>query len=139
MKIGIIGSRHYRNKENVIRWLEENIKEGDIIVSGRSPTYNFENVDCWAENWANERGIPTIIYPPKKYTREDFFKRNTKIAEESEKLVAFIPDGVYRSGAWNTVSKFKGPFTIVNEKGEEFVYLSRSDWIHGNPIHKIRP
>lgn len=128
MNIGIIGSGRYRNKAFVISVLEKIIdKEVDVIVSGHSPRNKHDNVDVWAERWAEEHcKNPPDIKKPKSFTREGFFARNKEIAESSDILIAFIPMFVFKSGAWNTIKYFLMKerslknLTIYNEKGREW-------------------
>lgn len=108
------------------RFLENNVAHDDVIVSGRSPANRGDNVDCWAEDWAKKKGIRTLIFPPLKPTREEYFRRNRLIAVNSDILFVFVPKGVYRSGAWNTVAQFKGEIRIVDENGR--VYRSKREW-----------
>ena len=108
MKIGIIGSGDYKNKRIVIRTLELIIsKKKDIVVSGRSPRNRKDNVDNWAELWALEYcDKPPIIHPPKIFIEKEFKARNRLIARDSYNVIAFIPKGLYKSGAWNTINRF---------------------------------
>jgi hypothetical protein len=118
MNVGFIGSGQYKNKKFVIETLEKTIsKENDIIVSGHSPRnmifdihtrkYYYNNVDIWAEDWANEfcHNKP-IIHPAVENNREEYFKRNNKISDDSDKINAFINRYQYQSGTWNTIKYF---------------------------------
>lgn len=54
MNVGVIGSEKFRNKSFIFKKLEIWVsKDEDIIVSGHSPRRNYDNVDIWAEQWAN--------------------------------------------------------------------------------------
>ena len=45
----------------------------DIIVSGRSPRRNYNNIDVWSELWANIYCFfPPKIFPPKQLTQSIF-------------------------------------------------------------------
>ena len=88
-KIGIIGTR----KRNIITDFHEVktaffdvYKEGDWIVSGHCP----KGGDAFAEKIAFDYGIPILLFPPKKKIREEFFARNTLIAEESDIMIACL-------------------------------------------------
>jgi len=108
MKYGFIGSGMFVDKEYVIKKLHNMIDVTvDIIVSGHSPNNDYDNVDIWAEDWANEFcWNKPIIHPAKKNVKNKFFLRNVKIARDSDKLVCFINSGQYKSGTWNTISNF---------------------------------
>lgn len=108
MKVGVVGSGEYINKDIVLHKLNclIDVKE-DIIVSGHSPRNKYNNVDIWAEDWANEfcQNEP-IIHPAEEFNKKEFFLRNKKIAIEVEKLLVFINRHQFKSGAWNTVKHF---------------------------------
>lgn len=155
-KIGIVGSGKYKNKKFVIEILKNTIsKENDIIVSGHSPRnkkynkhtkkYYYDNVDIWAEDWANEfcQNEP-IIYPAEENTREEYFKRNKKISIDSEELKVFINKFQYQSGAWNTVKYFinKPDFNhnlliIYDENGIKWYYDELPSWVK-KAMNKIK-
>lgn len=88
-KIGIIGTR----KRNIITDYHiikdaffEIYEEGDWIVSGHCP----KGGDAFAEKIAYDHGIPILLFPPKKRIREEFFARNTLIANESDIIIACL-------------------------------------------------
>ena len=89
MNIGIIGTR----KRNIITDFHE-VKEAffkvyeksDWIVSGHCP----KGGDSFAEKIAFDYGIPILLFPPKKKTRNEFFARNTLIAETSNVIIACL-------------------------------------------------
>lgn len=88
-KIGIIGTR----KRNIITDFHqvkeaffEIYQEGDWIVSGHCP----KGGDAFAEKIAYDYGIPILLFPPKKKIREEFFARNTLIAEWSDIVIACL-------------------------------------------------
>jgi hypothetical protein len=115
MKIGIIGTR----KRNIISDFHvvkeaffEIYQEGDWIVSGHCP----KGGDAFAEKIAYDYGIPILLFPPKKFTREEFFSRNTLIAKHSDVIIACLinpqdplDDILKRSsgGSEDTLKKFK--------------------------------
>ena len=124
-KIGIIGTR----KRNIITdfliikdaFFEE-YEEGDWIVSGHCP----KGGDAFAEKIAFDYGIPILLFPPKKKTREFFFARNTLIAENSDIIIACLINPhesiseIYKrtsGGSEDTLRKFigmgKGDIIIV--------------------------
>jgi len=117
IKYGVVGSGKYKDKKFVIEILENTIsKEHDIIVSGHSPRNEkyddygkkyYNNVDNWAEDWANEFcWNKPIIHHAIEFTDTEFFRRNKKVARDSNKLIAFINRYQYISGTWNTIKYF---------------------------------
>lgn len=147
MKVGVVGSGEYTNKDIVLFKLEHMIKvEEDIIVSGRSPRNEGDNVDIWAEDWANEKcWKKPIIFPTNEFNRKEFFLRNKKIALEIKKLMAFINRRQYKSGAWNTISHFskRDDFSYANLIiFDQFGKLWRTDelplWLYSKIVVKPR-
>lgn len=88
-KIGIIGTR----KRNIITDYHivkdaffEIYEEGDWICSGGCP----KGGDAFAEKIAYDYGIPILLFPPKKKTREFYFARNVLIAKHSDIIIACL-------------------------------------------------
>jgi len=103
MKVGIVGSRKRKDKENVYA-LVDSLDEKDIVVSG-----GCKGVDTWAEERAKERELRTKIYLPdlsniidKKDMRDRYYFRNKRIASESEVLYAFVSSD-RKGGTENTI------------------------------------
>ena len=133
IKIGIVGSRSYTDKKKVTDLIFE-IKEkyGDEveIVSGGQP----KGADGLAKKFALEFDMKYVEFPPSHYSHNmhcklpateynkpyyvsNFFKRNKQIAEYSNIIVAFIPDGVESRGTMDTVGhaeKLKKLIKIIN-------------------------
>jgi len=133
IKIGIVGSRGYTDKKKV-KDLIFNIKEkyGDEveIVSGGQP----KGADGLAKKFALEFDMKYVEFPPSHYSHNmhcklpateynkpyyvsNFFKRNKQIAEYSNIIVAFIPEGVESRGTMDTVGhaeKLKKLIKIIN-------------------------
>ncbi len=133
IKIGIVGSRSYTDKRKV-KDLIFNIKEkyGDEveIVSGGQP----KGADGLAKKFALEFDMKYVEFPPSHYSHNmhcilpasnynkpyyvsNFFKRNKQIAEYSNIIVAFIPEGVESRGTMDTVGhaeKLKKLVKIIN-------------------------
>ncbi|KKN57636.1 hypothetical protein LCGC14_0560080 [marine sediment metagenome] len=118
MIYGFVGSGKFKDKEFVIKKLNDIINpEVDIIVSGHSPRNKKNNVDIWSEDWANEFcWTKPIIHPADENNKKEYFRRNKKIAQDSDKLVCFINKGRYKSGTWNTIKHFvnKPDFNLNN-------------------------
>ena len=119
-KIGIVGSRAYTNKKKIKDLIFE-IKEkyGDEveIVSGGQR----DGADGYAKKFALEFGMSYVEFPPshynwnmhcklpatkynKPYYVSNYFKRNKQIAEYSDIIVAFIPEGVESRGTMSTIN-----------------------------------
>jgi len=104
MRVGIVGSRRFRNTK-AVKDLVANLPEDAIVISGgcRGP-------DTWAVEAAKERGLRVIEHLPKypmagsahwEYTNA-YYARNLLIAQDSEVLHAFVaPDR--KGGTENTI------------------------------------
>ena len=123
IKIGIVGSRIYTNKQKIkdlIFEIREKYGDEVEIVSGGQK----EGADGLAKKFALEFDMIYVEFPPvhynhnihcklsakhynKPYYVTNYFKRNKQIAEYSNIIVAFIPDGVESNGTMNTVSHAK--------------------------------
>lgn len=88
-RIGVIGTRQ-RNIRTDYQLVHdaffEIYEEGDWIVSGGCP----KGGDAFSEKISFDYGIPILIFPPKKKTREEFFARNTSIAKHSNIIIACL-------------------------------------------------
>ena len=133
IKIGIVGSRAYtdRNKvKDLIFEIKEKYGDEVEIVSGGQP----KGADGLAKKYALEFDMKYVEFPPSHYSHNmhcilpasnynkpyyvsNFFKRNKQIAEYSNIIVAFIPDGVESRGTMDTVGhaeKLKKLIKIIN-------------------------
>jgi hypothetical protein len=133
IKIGIVGSRKYTNKKKIKDLLYE-IKqkthtEVEIVSGGQR-----DGADGYARKFALELGMDYVEFPPahynwnmhcklpatkynKPYYVTNYFKRNKQIAEYSDMIIAFIPDGVESKGTINTIShaeRLKKMIKIIN-------------------------
>ena len=119
MKVGIVGSRKYTNKNKIKDFIYE-LKEvfGDEveIVSGGCKF----GADKYAKKFALEFDMKYVEFPAvhesynihcilpkfkygKPYAVWHFFERNKDIAKYSDKIIAFIPDGIKSNGTMNTI------------------------------------
>lgn len=100
MKVAIVGSRKFKSPD-LVRNYVNSLDDDDTVVSGCA-----EGPDTIAENVAKRRGLHVSLYPVKtddlgyfpegrQHFRERAFKRNRKIADECDRMVAFW-DGVSR-------------------------------------------
>ena len=133
IKIGIVGSRSYTNKQRIkdlIFEIKEKYGNEVEIVSGGQK----DGADGYAKKFALEFGMKYVEFPPahyswnmhcklpatkynKPYYVTNYFKRNKQIAEYSDIIVAFIPDGVESKGTMNTIShaeRLKKMIKIIN-------------------------
>ena len=123
IRVGIVGSRKYTNKKKVKELLFE-LKQKphtDVeVVSGGQR----DGADGYAKKFALEFDLDYVEFPPahyswnmhcklpatkynKPYYVTNYFKRNKQIAEYSDIIVAFIPDGVESKGTMNTIEHAK--------------------------------
>ena len=120
IKIGIVGSRGYTNKKKIkdlIFQIKEKHGDGVEIVSGGQQN----GVDGFAKKSALEFDMNYVEFPPKHYIYNqhcildrdnygkryhvvNFFDRNKQIAEYSDYIVAFIPDGYKSNGTLDTIA-----------------------------------
>ena len=122
-RIGIVGSREYKNNDKVVRVIEEAInkfgQENVCVVSGGAKGADLLGkqvaliMDVMYEEY-NPSHTPHNIYSVKpkeffgkEYNPGNFFERNTSIAEACDYIVGFIPKGVKAAGTMDTVNKAK--------------------------------
>jgi len=123
IRVGIVGSRKYTNKKKIKDLIFELKQKPDTdveIVSGGQRT----GADGYAKKFALELDMNYVEFPPahyhwnmhcklpatkynKPYYVTNYFKRNKQIAEYSDIIVAFIPEGVESRGTMNTIEHAK--------------------------------
>ena len=123
MRIAIIGSREYENRRKIkdfIFKLKQQYGDDTIVVSGGCK----QGADKYAKKYTLELGLQYEEYPPfhevhnlycvlpksrysKDFSMRNFFVRNKIIAQASDYVVAFIPDGVEAKGTNNTLQYAK--------------------------------
>ena len=119
-RIGIVGARKYTNKRKIKEFvykLKQQFGEDVEIISGGQP----KGADGYAKKFALEFDMKYVEFPPRHYQynqhcildRNDygksyhvvnFFDRNKQIAEYSDYIVAFIPEGYKSNGTLDTIS-----------------------------------
>ena len=129
IKIGIVGSRRYTNKKkikDVIYDLKIGYADCVEIVSGGQR----DGADGYAKKFALEFDLDYVEFPPSHYSWNmhcklpatqynqpyyvsNYFKRNKQIAEYSNIIIAFIPDGVESRGTMSTVEYAKNEKKLV--------------------------
>ena len=118
-KVGIVGARIYTNKLKVKEFvynLKEKFGDDVEIVSGGQ----LKGADGYAKKFALEFDMKYVEFPAvhepynmhcilpkykygKPYAVWHFFERNKDIAKYSDKIVAFIPEGIKSNGTMNTI------------------------------------
>lgn len=120
MKLGVVGSREFPDKQLVFKELDEIHKKTPItkVISGGA-----KGVDSWSIEWAKQNNIDWQEYKAdwndlshpdavirvnkmgQKYDALAGHRRNTTIVNESEKVIAFS----YKNsgGTNNTIGKAK--------------------------------
>ena len=123
MKVAIVGSRKYENRRKIKEFIFKLIqKHGNelVIVSGGCQN----GADKYAKKYALELGAQYREYPPfhevhnlycalpescygKPYNMKFFFVRNKQVAQNSDRIVAFIPQGIEAKGTISTLKYAK--------------------------------
>ncbi len=122
IRVGIVGSRKYTNKKKIkdlIFQIKEKYIDAEIVSGGQR-----DGADGYAKKFALEFDMNYVEFPPSHYTWNmhcklpateynkqyfvtNYFKRNKQIAEYSDIIVAFIPEGVESRGTMNTIEQAK--------------------------------
>ena len=133
MNVGIIGSRKYENKKKIkdfIFKLKTEYGDDVTIISGGC----YNGADSYAKRYAIEFGLRYEEYPPahrvyntycvldpdyygKSYNVLNYFNRNKQIAQNSDVVVGFIPDGEESNGTNNALEwaiQFNKKTLIIN-------------------------
>lgn len=86
MKLGVIGSRSFSDKEKLFRELETYVNRASLLVSGGA-----EGADSLAECWAVENNVPLELFLPDfdAFGGGAYRIRNEKIVENVNLIVAF--------------------------------------------------
>ncbi len=88
MKVAIVGSREYNNYYEFKSYIDQFRKhiQMDMIISGGA-----KGVDSMAYQYAVEKGITFVCHPPipEEGFPRAFFRRNLRIVEMSECVIAF--------------------------------------------------
>jgi len=100
-KIAVVGSRIFKNWEQLKKTLDEYLQEDDTIVSGGAI-----GVDSMAQRYAKERGFDILVCYPRygRFGRGATFIRNRRIVENSDLVLAFYSKGrLGEGGTANTI------------------------------------
>ena len=118
-RVGIVGSREYTNRKKIKEFifkLKEKFGDDVEIVSGGQKF----GADGLAKKYALEFDMKYSEFPPAHYTYNQhcvheykyygkpygvwyYAKRNKEIAEYSDCIIAFIPEGKVSKGTLNTI------------------------------------
>ena len=86
MKVGIIGSRGFKDYNILNEKLKDIETEIKVVISGGAP-----GADRLAEKWAKEHGKSLTVYPADwlTYGKSAGYIRNADIVKNSDKIIAF--------------------------------------------------
>ena len=119
VKVGIVGSRRWHNREMVEALVEEFPVDTTIVSGG------CRGVDSWAAEAAARRGLGVIVHVPDlpssgspywEFTKA-YHARNLKIAEDSDIIYAFVAAD-RKGGTENTIKhaqKLGIPVEVITE------------------------
>lgn len=115
-RIAVVGSREFKNYQQLCDHLDTVTRLGDCIVSGGAV-----GVDSMAQRYARERGLRIlIIYPDyTHYGRGATFVRNKEIVEESDKIIAFYARGRFQQGGTANTASWARKLAVPLEEFEE--------------------
>jgi hypothetical protein len=85
-RVGIIGSRTYPTKTDIVAFIDA-LPHETVVISGGA-----HGPDTWAVDAAKARGLTTVIHwpdLPRYGSPSAYFHRNVKIVEGSDRIVAF--------------------------------------------------
>lgn len=101
-RVGVVGSRNFNNKDFIFGYLDSKIEKISHLVSGGCPT----GADSISQIYAKERGMSITVHYPnwEKDGKGAGFKRNHKIVEDSDIIVAFTTGS---KGTQNTIDLAK--------------------------------
>ena len=94
-KVAVIGSRIFDDKKRLYDVLTKNRDRIKLIISGGAA-----GADTFATMWATDYGIPYLVFPALwrdpdtgEFNKGAGFKRNRKIIEQCDVVVAFMVKG----------------------------------------------
>lgn len=115
MKIAIVGSRNYPNKQDVVRYVKS-LPHGTMIISGGAM-----GPDTWAEEAALVRGLETMIFKPEwdKWGKSAGFRRNADIVMAADKVVAFTTGSKGTANTMELARRYGKELEVHRAKTEE--------------------
>lgn len=89
VRLAVIGSRDFSNKEKLFSILDKKIDKIKFVVSGGA-----KGADLIARQWCEERGVPCLTFYPKwksvsgVFDKGAAFKRNHQVIDNSDVVLA---------------------------------------------------
>lgn len=107
--IAVVGSREFKNYEQLKREVDKIIHEDDTLVSGGAksdtPGMSWDSkakasADGFAQRYAKEKGYNILIIYPKyaRFGKPATFIRNKVIVQNSDVVLAFYQKGRFQQG-----------------------------------------
>jgi hypothetical protein len=90
IKLAVVGSRSFADKELLFEILDRNRHRIQLIVSGGA-----RGADALAQEWAQARTVPCQVFHPKwqdehgRFDRSAGFKRNVDVIKNADEVLAF--------------------------------------------------
>jgi SLOG family YspA-like protein len=118
-RIAVVGSREFKNYNQLKRIVEEHVSEDDVLVSGGAL-----GADSMAQRWAKEKGRSILIIYPKWNTEGYFdrgagFKRNEQIVRSSDLVLAFYRKGHFQEGGTANTAMWAKKLEVELKEYEE--------------------
>lgn len=115
-RVGVVGSREFKNYDQLETELDKILVEDDWIISGGA-----KGVDSMAQRYAKEKGYNIKIYYPKyhRFGKGATFIRNKLIAEDSDLVVAFYQKGRFQQGGTANTAKWANELGVPLQEFEE--------------------
>jgi len=90
IKLAVVGSRSFADKELLFEILDRNRHRIQLIVSGGA-----RGADALEQEWAQARTVPCQVFHPKwqdehgRFDRRAGFKRNVDVIKNADEVLAF--------------------------------------------------
>lgn len=119
-RIAVVGSREFHNWAQLKKVLDETLEPEDQFVSGGAA-----GADSMAQRYAKDTGRTIVIHYPLWHSERGFdrgagFKRNKKIIEDCDLVLAFYQKGHFQEGGTaNSIEwavKLDKPYTEYEEE-----------------------
>lgn len=116
-RVAVVGSREFKNYKQLERVVGDlNLSEEDMIISGGAV-----GADTMAYRFCKENGIDILTCFPNwnRYGKSAGFKRNKRIAQRSELVLAFYQKGRFQEGGTANTAKHARDLGIELREYEE--------------------
>lgn len=105
-RIAVVGSREFKNYEQLEREVNAFVEDGDWIISGGAL-----GADSMAQRFAKESGGTILIIYPKWRDERGYhpgagFDRNKRIVQNADVVLAFYQKGRYQQGGTANTAKW---------------------------------